>query len=99
MTADKTNECLYPPCPKCNKGYLLPFYNEFGVNIYLCTMCTFRIGHKSKGGHRGVIDPDFEPDSTTQLIWDMEKMEEEQQKSKKKKSSKQAADSSIFKIT
>jgi hypothetical protein len=92
---------IFPPCPKCNKGTLLPFYNEFGANIYLCTVCDFRIGYKSKAGHRGVNDSDFEPDPTTHLIWDMEKMEQEQEKRKKKKKApqEQAGPEGIFKIS
>ncbi len=77
--------CDYPPCPKCSKGYLLPFYNERGANIYLCTVCDYRMGFKAMGGHKGVDDRSYEPDHMTSFIWEMEKIEQEAKLEKERK--------------
>jgi|GEM_PF-6469797 len=37
-------ESMYPPCPKCGKGTLLPFFNSSGENIYVCTHCLRKFG-------------------------------------------------------
>jgi len=36
---EKMNISMYPICPKCKEGTLLPFYNDKGVNTYMCTVC------------------------------------------------------------
>jgi len=41
----------HPECPKCNKGYLLPFYNSEGVNVYACTVCGRIFGVPNPSGH------------------------------------------------
>lgn len=50
-----SDSCMYPTCPKCNKGKLLPFFNVKGVNIYVCTVCEIKFGGEdSHWGHRGI---------------------------------------------
>ncbi len=41
---------LYPTCPKCNEGTLLPFYSENGENVYACTHCQIVFGPQHKQG-------------------------------------------------
>lgn len=47
-------ELMYPKCPKCNEGTLLPFY-QGSANIYACTKCHVKFGPIDKKGR--VIAP------------------------------------------
>lgn len=46
MAEEKCNCCL-PPCPKCEKGYLVPFsFKEDVFEKWKCTECGHVIGKK-----------------------------------------------------
>jgi len=48
------SDSMYPKCPKCEEGTLLPFFNNRGVNIYVCTHCEVEFGTNSSSGHEGI---------------------------------------------
>ena len=36
----ENNKCIFPPCPKCDKGFLLPFsYQEDVFEKWKCSEC------------------------------------------------------------
>ncbi len=40
----ENSECVFPPCPKCNAGYLLPFsYQEDVFEKWKCSECGYTI--------------------------------------------------------
>ena len=40
----ENNECIFPPCPKCEAGYLLPFsYQEDVFEKWKCSECGYTI--------------------------------------------------------
>lgn len=37
----ENNECIFPPCPKCEAGYLLPFsYQDDVFEKWKCSECS-----------------------------------------------------------
>jgi Zn ribbon nucleic-acid-binding protein len=39
-TKRMTDECIFPKCPECNEGYLLPFsYKEDVFEKWKCSKC------------------------------------------------------------
>ena len=41
---------MYPKCPVCGKGTLLPFFDKDGTNIYVCTVCHSKFGVINEDG-------------------------------------------------
>mgnify|MGYP002831913602 CR=1 FL=1 len=40
----ENNKCIFPPCPKCEAGYLLPFsYQEDVFEKWKCSECGYVI--------------------------------------------------------
>jgi len=45
MGEQKNNSCIFPPCPKCEEGYLVPF--SFKEDVFEKWKCTHEdCGHK-----------------------------------------------------
>ncbi|MBR9705501.1 hypothetical protein GOV14_00550 [Candidatus Pacearchaeota archaeon] len=43
------DSCVFPPCPKCDKGYLLPFsYKEDVFEKWKCSECMYTIEKREK---------------------------------------------------
>ena len=53
----KMCESMYPKCPICGKGTLLPFFDSSGKNIYVCTVCLSKFGMLTKGYPSGKVVP------------------------------------------
>ena len=40
----KISKCIFPPCPKCEDGFLLPFsYKEDVFEKWKCSECSYTI--------------------------------------------------------
>jgi hypothetical protein len=44
--AGSSGGCMYPPCGRCGRGFLLPFFLKDGTNFYACTSCRALFGPK-----------------------------------------------------
>ncbi len=41
--------CIFPPCPSCDKGYLVPFsFKEDVFEKWQCTQCDFILEKKRR---------------------------------------------------
>ena len=38
--------CMYAQCHNCGEGKLLPFFNNDGTNMYVCTKCLMQFGNE-----------------------------------------------------
>jgi Zn ribbon nucleic-acid-binding protein len=41
--------CIFPPCPKCKEGYLVPFsFKEDVFEKWKCTKCGYEVTKRQK---------------------------------------------------